>query len=227
MTRRLRWSAACAAAMAGLGWYLLGGSAVTHGGKGWDMEVTGDALKGRKGETLTADLSMDFHGAPVQAQLDAENSVPFARVEVRFPEGVTVLSVPELCELGNSRTRKPFYLCEYGLLTTGFDVPMLRDGFHVDFPFEVRIDDTSELGGGRLRVDAPAERLKGDTDPGNSTAPITVEAIGVPGGSGPAGGSGPTAWAVAAVGGGALVPAGLTAFVLVRRRGSSPVEARD
>ncbi|PKT74548.1 hypothetical protein CW362_02765 [Streptomyces populi] len=62
---------------------------------------------------------------------------------------------------------------------------------------------------------------RSERDPGNSTAPVTVEAIGAPGGSGP------TAWTVAAVGGGALVLTGLTVFVLVRRRGSSPAEARD
>ncbi|MYR04322.1 hypothetical protein GTX23_38515, partial [Streptomyces sp. SID6139] len=43
----------------------------------------------RLGETVMAALALDFHGGPVQAQLDAENSIPFARVEVRFPEGVT------------------------------------------------------------------------------------------------------------------------------------------
>ncbi|WP_256638942.1 hypothetical protein [Streptomyces murinus] len=175
----------------------------------WDMEVKGAALKGRKGETLTARLALEHHGASVRAQLDAENSIPFARVEVRFPKGVKVVSVPEGCGRGDVRSRPPYYLCEYGLYTTGFDLPVLRDGFHMDFPFKVRIDDPSELGAGTVRVDAPAERLRDDADPGNSTAPITVEAIGASDGPGPL---------VPAAVAGAMALAGLLAFALVRRR---------
>ncbi|WRZ91631.1 hypothetical protein OHB54_22660 [Streptomyces sp. NBC_01007] len=180
----------------------------------WDLEVTGAALKGRKGEAVTAGLALDFHGADVQAQLDAENSIPFARVEVQFPEGVTVLSTPEHCGLGNIRARKPFYLCEYGLYTNSFDVPMLRDGFHIAYPFKLRIDDPSRLTGGRILVDAPAERLRDDADPTNSTAPITIEAIEA---IGEAGGSGGAAWAAAA-GAGVLALTGLLAVALVRAR---------
>ncbi|MFI9251904.1 hypothetical protein [Streptomyces sp. NPDC053069] len=176
----------------------------------WDLEVTGAALKGRKGETLTAHLSLDHHGADVAAQPDSENSVPFARVEVRFPEGVTVLSTPKLCGVPNSRKRT-HYRCEYGLYTSGFEVPVLRDGFHVDYPFKMRIDDPSRLTGGMIRVDAPPERLRDDADPRNSTAPLTIEAAGA------AGGFGPTAWAVAA-GAAAAVLTGLLALGRRRRR---------
>ncbi|MEW2623183.1 hypothetical protein [Streptomyces sp. NPDC048106] len=181
----------------------------------WDMAVTGAALRGRKGETLTAGLALDFHGADLQAQLDAENSVPFARVEVKFPKGVTVLNIPKDCKRGDVRSRPPYYLCEYGLYTNGFDIPLLRDGFHRDYPFKVRIDDTSRLTGGTVRVDAPEERLRADADPGNSTAPITFEAVG--GAADGAGGSGTTAWVVAGSAA-AVALAGLLAVALVRRR---------
>ncbi|MGW4887806.1 hypothetical protein [Streptomyces murinus] len=171
---------------------------------------------GGVGETATAALALDFHGGPVQAQLDAENSIPFARVEARFPEGVTVLSVPEGCGPTDVRSRPASYLCEYGLYTTGFDVPMLRDGFHRDFPFTVRIDDPSKHTAGAIRVDAPEQRLREDADPGNSIAPITLGAIGA-GVIGAEDEPGPPAWAVAA---GAAALAGVLAGVLalVRRR---------
>ncbi|MEU0438162.1 hypothetical protein ABZ153_42645, partial [Streptomyces sp. NPDC006290] len=146
-----------------------------------------------------------------------ENSVPFARAEVQFPQGVTVLSTPELCDLGNSRTRKPFYLCNYGLYTNSFDIPMLQDGFHIAYPFRLRIDDPSKLTGGRIRVDAPAERLRGDADPENSTAAITIEAIGEADRAGGAGGWTTTAW-TAAAGAGALALTGLLTAALVRAR---------
>ncbi|MEU1407736.1 hypothetical protein ABZ471_36340 [Streptomyces sp. NPDC005728] len=214
MSRRVRRSPVYAATAAVLGGALLLGAAGTRGSGQWDLEVTGAAVKGRKGDTVTADLALDFHGADVQAQLDAENSVPFARVEVRLPDGVTVLSSPENCGRIDGKKEAPF-LCEYGLYTNGFDVPMLRDGFHMAYPFTLRIDDTSKLTGGRIRVDAPPERLRDDANPRNSTAPITFEAAGA------AAGSGPTPWAVAA-GGGALGLTALLAFVLARRRTPSP-----
>ncbi|MEU0331979.1 hypothetical protein [Streptomyces sp. NPDC006193] len=176
----------------------------------WDLAVKGAAVKGRKGDTVTAKLSLDFHGADVKAQLDAENSIPFARVAVRLPRGVTVVSTPEHCGGGDPGKGKP-YLCEYGLYTTGFDLPMLRDGFHRDYPFELRIDDTSELDGGMVRVDAPPERLRDDAAPENDTAPLTIEATGA------AGGPSWTAGFLAA-GAAVLVPAGLIARLRARRR---------
>ncbi|WRZ88026.1 hypothetical protein OHB54_02490 [Streptomyces sp. NBC_01007] len=179
----------------------------------WDLEVTGAALKGTKGETVTADLALDFHGADAVAQGDSENSDPFANVEVRLPEGVTVLSAPEHCGLRLSRKGTP-YTCDYGLYTSGFDVPMLRDGFHISYPFRLRIDDPSKLTGGRIRVIASANRLRQDADPENSTAPITIEAIGEAGGSA---GWGTTAW-TAAAGAGTLALTGLLAAGLVRAR---------
>ncbi|MGW7609113.1 hypothetical protein ACWGKW_17940 [Streptomyces sp. NPDC054766] len=219
MIRRIGLGRVYAVTAAVLGGGLLLALLVTDGSGDtpWDLEVTGAALKGRKGETVTADLALDFHGADVQAQLDAENSVPFARTEVQFPEGVTVLSTPELCKLGNSTTRKPFYLCEYGLYTNSFDIPMLRDGFHVAYPFRLRIDDPSRLTGGRIRVDAPAERLRGDADPENSTASITIEAIGEAGSSAGSGSWSTTAW-TATAGAGVLALTGLLAAGLVRAR---------
>ncbi|MEU8032482.1 hypothetical protein AB0C13_28250 [Streptomyces sp. NPDC049099] len=135
---------------------------------------------------------------------------------MRFPEGVTVLSTPKLCGVPNSRKRT-HYRCEYGLCTSGFEVPVLRDGFHVDYPFKVRIDDPSKLTGGMIRVDAPPERLRGDADPRNSTAPLTIEAAGA------AGGFGPTAWAVAA-GAAAAVLTGLLALGRRRRRSRHPCD---
>ncbi|POX61441.1 hypothetical protein C3492_21365 [Streptomyces sp. Ru62] len=175
----------------------------------WDIEVTGAALKGRKGETVTAHLAMDFHGSDVQAQHDAENSVPFARIRVQFPQGVTVLKSPKQC--GNRVTKRPYYQCEYNLYTNSFDVPMLRDGYHEDFPFELRIDDTSELTGGSIRLDAPTEVLQADADHVNSTARITVDAVGGPDRTDR------TAWTVAA-GAGALAVTGLLAAALLRAR---------
>ncbi|MFR9793017.1 hypothetical protein ACL07V_30855 [Streptomyces sp. MB22_4] len=173
--------------------------------------MTGAALEGRKGEALTARLALDFHGAGVRAQLDSENSIPFARVEVRFPEGVTVTSVPEGCGRGDVLSRPPCYLREYGLRTNGFDVPMLRDGFHREYPFGVRIDDPSRLTGDTIRVDAPAERPRPDADPENSTAPLTFEAGGSTAGRG-------TPARTVAGGAAAAALAGLLALVLVRRR---------
>ncbi|MEU1408655.1 hypothetical protein ABZ471_41355 [Streptomyces sp. NPDC005728] len=173
----------------------------------WDLEVTGAAVKGKKGDTVTADLALDFHGADVEAQRSVENDDPFANVEVRLPEGVTVVSAPKDCWRS---TKEPTpYLCGYGLKTNGFDVPVLRDGFHKAFPFKLRIDNPSKLTRGRIRMDAPAKRLRDDADPSNSTAPITIEAVG---GSG---GSGRTAWGVAA-GAGALALTGLLTVALVR-----------
>ncbi|MCT9004043.1 hypothetical protein [Streptomyces rhizosphaerihabitans] len=174
----------------------------------WDLKVTGAALKGRKGETVTADLALDFHGANVRAQRSSENDEPFANVEVRLPKGVTVLSTPKHCRLTNSRTVKT-YTCDYGLYTSGFDEPLLRDGFHVAYPFKLRIDDPSKLTGGRIRVvDAEARPLRKDADPKNNTAPITT---------GAADGSGATAWAVAASAA-AVALTGLLAAALIRTR---------
>ncbi|MFD8735428.1 hypothetical protein ACFV06_10920 [Streptomyces sp. NPDC059618] len=173
----------------------------------WDIEVTGAALKGRKGATVTAHLAMDFHGADVQAQRDAENSVPFARIRVQFPQGVTVLKSPKQC--GNRVTKRPYYQCEYSLRTNSFDVPMLRDGYHEAFPFRLRIDDPSELTGGSIRLDAPAEVLQEDADHANSTARIAVDAVGGPDRT--------AAWTVAA-GAGALALTGLLAAALLRAR---------
>ncbi|MEU0332741.1 hypothetical protein [Streptomyces sp. NPDC006193] len=180
-----------------------------HVHNAWDLRVRGAAVKGRKGETVTADLALDFHGADVEAQRSAENDDPFARVEVWLPEGVTVVSAPKDCWRS---TKKPTpYLCDYGLRTNGFDVPVLRDGFHKAFPFKLRIDDPGKLTRGRIRVDAPAARLRDDADPRNSTASISVEAVG---GSG---GSDRTAWGAAA-GAGALALTGLLTVALVRAR---------
>ncbi|WP_406837103.1 hypothetical protein ACICHK_13595 [Streptomyces sp. AHU1] len=180
-----------------------------HVDSSWDLEVTGAALKGRKGETVTAHLAMDFHGADVQAQRDPENSVPFARIRVQFPQGVTVLKSPKQC--GNRVTNRPYYQCEYNLYTNSYDVPMLRDGYHEAFPFELRIDDTSELTGGSISLDAPAEVLQEDADHANSTARITVDAVGGPDRTAR------TAWTVAA-GAGALAVTGLLAAALLRAR---------
>ncbi|WP_130333453.1 hypothetical protein [Streptomyces sp. BK022] len=172
----------------------------------WDIEVTGAALNGRRGEADTADLAMDFHGADVQAQRDPENSVPFARVRVQFPRGVTVLRSPKQC--GNRVTKRPYYQCEYNLYTNSYDAPMLRDGYHEAFPFRLRIDDPSELTGGSISLDAPPEVLQDDADHANSTARITVEAVGGPD---------RTAWIVAA-GAGTLALTGILAAVLLRAR---------
>ncbi|MEU6817847.1 hypothetical protein [Streptomyces sp. NPDC046860] len=142
----------------------------------WDIEVKGAALSGRQGETVTADLEMLFHGAAVQAQLDAENSIPFTRVAVRFPEGVSVVGVPKLCGRENSHRENRPYLCEYGLYTNGFDLPLLRDGFRVHWPFRLRIDAPGRLTGGEVRVDGPAERLRADADHSNDRAVVGVRA---------------------------------------------------
>ncbi|MGW2786452.1 hypothetical protein ACWC3X_35375 [Streptomyces populi] len=180
----------------------------------WDFEVTGAALKGRKGERVTADLALDFHGANVWAQNSIENDDPFANVEVRLPKGVTVLSAPEKCEITDRRTVKT-YTCEYGVYTSDFEVALLRDGFHIAYPFKLRIDDPSKLTGGRIRVvDAQGRPLRGDAKPGNNTAPITT---GTADSSGAADGSGTTAWVVAAVTA-AVALTGLLTATLIRTR---------
>ncbi|WP_406839619.1 hypothetical protein ACICHK_32120 [Streptomyces sp. AHU1] len=178
----------------------------------WDFEVTGTALKGRKGGRVTADLALDFHGANVWAQHSIENDDPFANVEVRLPKGVTVLSDPEKCKITDRRPVKT-YTCEYGVYTSDFEVALLRDGFHIAYPFELRIDDPSRLTGGRIRVvDAQGRPLRGDADPGNNTAPITAPVT-----TGAADGSGATAWAVAASTA-AVALTGLLAAALIRTR---------
>jgi len=174
----------------------------------WDLEVTGAVPKGRKGETVTTDLALDFHGADVEAQWSSENDEPFANVEVRLPKGVTVLSTPEKCRLTYIKTPK-IYTCNYGLYTSGFDEPLLRDGFHIAYPFKLRIDDPSKLTGGSIRVvDAEKRPLRDDADPENNTAPITT---------GAADGSGATAWTVTASAA-AVALTGLLAATLIRTR---------
>ncbi|MEU6818234.1 hypothetical protein [Streptomyces sp. NPDC046860] len=172
----------------------------------WDLQVTGATLKGGKGDTVTAGLAMDFHGADVGAQSSVENDDPFARVEVRLPGGVSVVRAPEDCR--NTRGKPRLYVCDYGLKTDGFDEPVLRDGFHKPFPFELRIDDPSRLTGGNVRIAASASVLRADSDHGNSTAPITFERNDR---------WTRMAWAAAA-GAGALALAGLLAALLVRAR---------
>ncbi|MFD5813709.1 hypothetical protein [Streptomyces sp. NPDC127038] len=174
----------------------------------WDLEVRGAVPKGRKGETVTADLALDFHGANVTAQHSTENDDPFANVEVRLPKGVTVLSTPKKCSLTYLKAVN-IYTCNYGLYTDGFDEPLLRDGFHIAYPFKLRIDDPSKLTGGSIRVvDAEKRPLRGDADPKNNTAPITT---------GTADDSGATTWTVAASAA-AVALTGLLAATLIRTR---------
>ncbi|MFY4722429.1 hypothetical protein [Streptomyces sp. LaBMicrA B280] len=77
----------------------------------------------------------------------------------------------------------------------------------------MRIDDPSKRGAGAIRVDAPVERLRDGTDPGNSTAPIALGAIGAQDESRPP---------VRALAAGAAALAGVLALTLaltlVRRR---------
>ncbi|KAB1989901.1 hypothetical protein [Streptomyces triticiradicis] len=72
-------------------------------------------------------------------------------------------------------------------------------------------DGTSELTGGSISLDAPAEVLQEDADHANSTARITVDAVGGPDRTAR------TAWTVAA-GAGALAVTGLLAAALLRAR---------
>ncbi|MGW0859570.1 hypothetical protein [Streptomyces sp. NPDC002690] len=81
-----------------------------------DFSVTGDAISGAAGETVTADLTFENHGPAWVGNLGSGD--PAAKVRLIVPEGTTVTDVPSDCSprtlAGSyypSRTGAPRYDC--------------------------------------------------------------------------------------------------------------------
>jgi hypothetical protein len=141
-----------------------------------DLSVTGDAVSGAAGETVTAELTFENHGPAWFGNLGSGD--PVAEVRFIVPEGVTVTGVPSGC---GPRTLDGRYHGKWtGAPRYDCDLPywVLEDTRRV-FAFSVRVDTVVPGATGRVSLHPPygefgAYPFDFDPDLTDNTAALTV-----------------------------------------------------
>ncbi|MEU6801297.1 hypothetical protein [Streptomyces neyagawaensis] len=136
-----------------------------------DFSVTGAAVTGAAGETVTASLTFRNNGPAWVAHLGSGD--PVARVRLVVPRGTTVTDAPAECDprtlSGGSypnRTGAPRYDCELPYY-------VLEDAGKT-YAFKVRIDSATPGTTGAVSVHPVSGQFAFDPDTSNNTAVLTV-----------------------------------------------------
>ncbi|MFF7363208.1 hypothetical protein [Streptomyces sp. NPDC008125] len=141
-----------------------------------DFSVTGDAVSGAAGETVTADLTFENHGPAWFGTLGSGD--PAAKVRLIVPEGTTVTGVPSGCSprtlAGSyypSRTGAPRYDCALP--------SWVREDARQTFTLSLRVDTVVPGATGAVSVrpsfgEFGDEPFDFDPDLTNNTAVLTV-----------------------------------------------------
>lgn len=116
-----------------------------------DLDLTGDEVRGEKGETVTADITLRNRGP---AKLPEMTTLLDFRFEA--PEGTTVVDAPEGCDRYEDAKRREVYLCSA-------DGPLQADRA-LHFPFSLRIDEVVEGAKGRAYYPHWDDEGNGKTD---------------------------------------------------------------
>ena len=136
-----------------------------------DFSVTGAAVAGAPGETVTAPLTFKNSGPGWLGNLSSGD--PVAAVRLIVPPGTTVTGAPEDCAPRTltggyypKRTGAPRYDC---------DLPYwVLENTERAFAFTLRIDEVVPSATGEVSVHPPFGEFRNDPDLTNNTAALTV-----------------------------------------------------
>ncbi|WP_079063547.1 LPXTG cell wall anchor domain-containing protein [Peterkaempfera griseoplana] len=156
-----------------------------------DFEAVGARVHGAAGTTVEADLAVVNHGPAWVASLRAGESI--ATLQVRVPEGTTVVGVPDRCSARTAdggtfegTSGAPLYRCSTAMV--------VNQGERVPLPFKLRIDKVvpGATGAVSFLTSGPdGGPMPYDPHTANNRSVITVNAPAAAGstGGGTAGGS--------------------------------------
>lgn len=150
-----------------------------------DFALTGSTVKGKAGDTVTAEVSFANKGP---AWVTNDVSSPIGVFDVGVPSGTTVVKAPEFCAPAGTGNKPTSYHC-----TTPYDYA--DEHSERAYPFRLRIDKVVKNATGKVafvKGDHRSGTLPFDENPKNNAARVVVNPTAAGGGSGSTGGSEPT-----------------------------------
>jgi hypothetical protein len=127
----------------------------------FDLDLTGERLRARKGETVSVDVGFANHG-PAWLALLRSGGEPVS-FWVDLPPGTTVTTAPEDCWLAEGEEAKGDYFCSIG-------TPILEDA-HRTFTFGLRVDEVIRNATGRAFF---AYQMPNEGNPANDSGQIVL-----------------------------------------------------
>ncbi|MFD4609671.1 hypothetical protein ACFWOT_16530 [Streptomyces sp. NPDC058440] len=137
-----------------------------------DFSVTGAAVTGAAGETVTASLTFKNNGPGWLGNLVSGDPVAVLRLIV--PPGTTVTGVPESC-IPRTLSGDAYYQGRTGAPRYDCRLPYwVLENTEQSFAFKLRIDTVVPSATGEVSIHPPFGEFRHDPDPANNTAVLTV-----------------------------------------------------
>ncbi|NEA99964.1 hypothetical protein [Streptomyces sp. SID13726] len=127
----------------------------------FDLDLTGERLRARKGETVSVDVGFANHG-PAWLALLRSGGEPIS-FWVDLPPGTTVTEAPENCRAADWEDPQGDYLCD-------IDTPILEDASRT-FTFGLRVDEVIKNATGRAFF---AYTMPNEGNPANDSGTIVL-----------------------------------------------------
>ncbi|MFE6287604.1 hypothetical protein [Streptomyces sp. NPDC057877] len=134
-------------------------------GNTFDLDLTGERLRARKGATVSVDIGFANHG-PAWLALLRSGGEPIS-FWVDLPPGTTATTVPEGCRPGDWEGAEGDYLCF-------IDTPVLEDA-SMTFTFGLRVDEVIRNATGRAFF---AYTMPNEGNPANDAGKIVLNPAG-------------------------------------------------
>ncbi|MFJ1652887.1 hypothetical protein ACIOC2_16060 [Streptomyces sp. NPDC088337] len=137
-----------------------------------DFSVTGAAVTGAAGETVTASLTFKNNGPGWLGNLVSGDPVAVLRLIV--PPGTTVTGVPENC-IPRTLSGDAYYQGRTGAPRYDCRLPYwVLENTEQSFAFKLRIDTVVPSATGEVSIHPPFGEFRHDPNPTNNTAVLTV-----------------------------------------------------
>ncbi|MFL5999456.1 MAG: hypothetical protein ACJ736_35070 [Streptomyces sp.] len=133
----------------------------------FDLDLTGERLRARKGQTVSVDIGFANHGPAWLAMLRSGGE-PIS-FWVDLPPGTTATTVPEACRPAGWEGAEGDYLCN-------IDTPILEDASRT-FTFALRVDEVIKNATGRAFF---AYTMPNEGNPANDAGAIVLNPKGRP-----------------------------------------------
>ncbi|MFF7132988.1 hypothetical protein RKD27_003858 [Streptomyces sp. SAI-126] len=133
----------------------------------FDLDLTGERLRARKGQTVPVDIGFANHG-PAWLALLRSGGEPIS-FWVDLPPGTTATTAPEACRAAGWEGAEGDYLCN-------IDTPILEDA-SLTFTFALRVDEVIRNATGRAFF---AYTMPNEGNPANDSGAIVLNPRGRP-----------------------------------------------